>query len=92
MEGSDWTPKQRRDYAVQQTNRAISEHFRMIEGYPERERCRAERALAARCVLDAGYFDWLAEDLEHAEQICAVIVGILAVSQERNLRAEAPVA
>jgi hypothetical protein len=52
----------------------------MIEGYPERDRDRAAAALRAVCKSDPEFLVWLADDMRHAEQITAAIVGMLAVA------------
>jgi hypothetical protein len=79
-----WTSEQRRDYADRKADRELLIHYRMIEGIPERDHWRAVRALTIHSAADPTYLAWLAEDLEQAKQVCALIVGLLAISQERE--------
>jgi len=83
-----WTSEQRREYAERRADRELLIHYGMIEGIPERDHWRAERALKIRSGEDPTYLAWLAEDLEQAKQVCALIVALLAISQERERRRE----
>jgi hypothetical protein len=63
-------------------------HYRMIEGIPERDHWSAASALTIRSGEDPSYLAWLAEDMEQAKEVCALIVALLAISQEREPRRE----
>jgi hypothetical protein len=84
LTGKRWSVRERRAYAEQQANRELLEHFRVIEGYPERERDRAGTAFRAACEADPEFLMWLADDMRQAEQITAMIVGLLAVASEHR--------
>jgi hypothetical protein len=83
-----WTSEQRREYAERQADRELLVHYRMIEGIAERDHWRATAALKIRSGEDPTYLECLAEDLEQAKQVCALIIGLLAIRQERELRRE----
>lgn len=84
LTGKPWAARERRAYAEQQANRELLEHFRMIEGYAERDRDRGAAACRAACKADPNFLAWLADDMRQAEQITAMIVGMLAVASERR--------
>jgi CHC2 zinc finger len=88
LEVRPWTSEQRRGYAERQSDRELLTHYRMIEGIPERDHGRAARALTLRSGEDPTYLALLAEDLEQAKQVSALIVGLLAISQEQERRRE----
>ena len=79
LPGKPWAARERRAYAEQQANRELLEHFRKIEGYPERERDRGAAAFRAACKADPNFLAWLSDDMRNAEQITAEIVGLLSV-------------
>jgi hypothetical protein len=84
LQAKRWTPREKREHRQDLVNLELLQHFRMIEGYPEREQDRAAVALRAKCKADPGFLAWLADDLEQARQICALIVGLLTISQEKE--------
>jgi DNA primase len=84
LTGKPRSVRERRACAEEQANRELLEHFRLIEGYPERERERAAAAFRAACEADPEFSSWLADDMRHAEQITAMIVGMLVVASERR--------
>jgi CHC2 zinc finger len=79
-----WNAAQRRDYRAHQAELDLLTHFRMVEGYPEREAGRAAMAFRATCEADPEYRSWLAEDLSHAKATCGLIVVMLARSPQRG--------
>lgn len=82
--GQPWTHRQKREYAERQWDRDLAEHFRMIEGIPERDSGRA--AVVYRQIVEGSpnFAVWLSEDLEHAKAITALIVAMLARAAERQ--------
>jgi DNA primase catalytic core len=88
LDARPWTGEQKQEYAEHQADRELVTHYRMIEGIPERDHRRAAAALAMRSAEDPTYMAWLDEDLEQAKDICALIVGLLAISQERERQQE----
>ncbi len=78
------TTEQRRDYASRQADRELLDHFRMIEGYPERESDRARAAYHSACAADPDYSTWLLSDLEQAKDVCALIVAVIGTAQRRE--------
>ena len=79
-----WTREQQQTHAALHADRELLEHFSFREGFPERERGRAGAVLQAACSADPEYRDWLLKDLQHAKNITAAIVAIIAVAQERE--------
>jgi DNA primase len=78
------TRVQKREYARQLEELEIIEHFRLVEGHPEREARRVEFAYRAACTADPELKNWLRRDLAHAQEICVHITAMIAEKQRRD--------
>ena len=68
-------------YAEQRQEQELIEHFRLIEGVPvDRSGLEFHKCIAN----DPAYRAWLKADLAHAHAICGLIVGMIAIAQERD--------
>ena len=75
------TSTQRKAWAGRCDERELIEHFHFVEGVsPE----RAGLEFHARCESDPEYLEWLKDDLAHAHALTGVLVGMIAIAQERN--------
>lgn len=70
-----------RTWRKEREERQLIDHFRLVEGVSEE---RAGIEFRNRCELDPGYRTWLEDDLTHAYAVCGLLVGMLALAQERN--------
>ncbi|HXJ38425.1 MAG TPA: CHC2 zinc finger domain-containing protein [Bryobacteraceae bacterium] len=70
------TPAEKRARREEQEERELAEHFRFVEG--------AGIEFSKRCQADLSYKAWLRSDLAHAHAICGLIVGMIALAQERD--------
>jgi DNA primase catalytic core len=75
------TPAERKAWAHQADERELIEHFRYVE-YISAE--RAEVELHARCAADPRYLNWLKDDLRYVHALTGLVVGMIAVAQERD--------
>src|SRR5216683_1942771 len=75
------TADERKSYAQHADERELIEHFRLVE-YVSVERAGIE--FHARCQSDPGYLGWLKDDLAHAQALTGLLVGMIAIAQERD--------
>jgi DNA primase len=78
--------------------RELIEHFRLVEGIfpervvegvsPDRPRMEFNKRIAAelnnQVSANPEYLEWLKDDLAHAQALCGVLVGVIAIAQERE--------
>jgi DNA primase catalytic core len=68
-------------WAAQRDEHKLIEHFRLVEGVSlERARAEFHKGIAN----DPEYRAWLKADLAHAHALTGVLVGVIAVAQERD--------
>jgi DNA primase catalytic core len=75
------TPAEKQIYAEQRQERELMEHFGLVEGVSIH---RAGLEYNKRTAVDPEYRAWLKADLAHAHAICGLIVGMIAIAQERD--------
>jgi hypothetical protein len=84
-----WSSKDRQEYARRRESSErqaeLIAHFLFLERWNEWiPPARAAIAFQERCEADPQYKAWLQDDLAQVHAVCALIVGMLAIAQERD--------